>query len=1180
MSTQLVQVGPFRLVEQIGTGGMADVWRGVHVQTSESVAVKIITGGRALQSKYRDRFVQEVQAVARLDHPSIVRVYDYGESEVSGGTIREGSPYLTMELADRGVLTVDDVNSFPQLQQVLLQLLDALAYSHARGVVHRDLKPANVLMMTEGHSVRAKLTDFGIAHANDPETELGQGRLSEAAGTPDYMPPEQLRGDWRDYGPWTDLYALGVMTWELATGTLPFRGATRMMIAMSHMTSELPAFTPRFHVPPALEQWLRKCLSKDGWDRYQSCADAAFHLARIGASARSRSSGASAWSQPGWGNEGAGVDGIDPALTGEPVGLGNESSAFSEVAIASTTVLSLDQLAALPEFQLDRDRPPLPPSWRTEETEPISAKSGLGLSLFGLREIPFVDRQQERDAIWEALKEVENTGRPRLVLMRGPSGVGKSRTAQWITRRAAEVGGAQILTATHGPSLGPNQGVGHMLERWFVTWQLDEPRRVFDRVRERLGRLWSATPTASSDFLDHESRALAAIASSRGRQTAEFQFASPQERLTTAGRLLSKMGEDRPVALWIDDVQWGDEALALVEEVLRRDDAPVLILATVQDEALRDGALADRLEAVANLPASRVLHFRPLAEHDQHDLVTRLLHFDSATSTLIARATAGNPLFAVQLVTDWVERGVLQRTPQGYSLGANTNIATSFQALWLGRINRLASRLGGPVQRVAIELAATLGNDVKSGEWETCCLVADIAPHERLVDELVEQGLVIRTAEGWSFVHRTLPDSLRDASRDDGRWGTLNRICGEVLKAMYPGAGEVRARIADHFLAAEDWANALQPLASVTRSRLASGDILGARETIEARHHALLRLGVPDADERRVENLLLQSTADLAQGNAAQAEPALTTVIRAATHFGWRPLAARAYRLRGELRGADGRMDAAVEDLTLADQYIESVSDPVEHGALLEARAWVLKTLGDAPGARSELETALDLYRETNDTARELNVFNRVAHTFLAEGDFEASREVAEMGIELSRQASNRQAEAGCLTTLGTVERQEGNLEAARRHYEAAAELDELGGSRHLSVVVTNLGLLEVEARNWLVARDRLEGAVEELAAVGWGWMIPVARLAQACCAAGLDDWAEFDALWHGAMNEVRQKHLVDREFALLSERIAEIATEKGADGRAKQALHFAMRHWQALGSQDRARAIRARLRT
>jgi eukaryotic-like serine/threonine-protein kinase len=215
-------LGPFALRAPLDRGGMGVVWRAVHEASDVPVAIKLIPmPERGAGTRVRD----EVRATAALDHPGIVALLDHGEVDTDALDVPRGSLWLAMELVSGGSLVpwLDDL-SWEATRRVLLALLDALAHAHARGVVHRDLKPANVLVAgSDDRRPGLRLTDFGIAAVLD-----AQGAIGQPAGTLHYMAPEQILGHWREYGPWTDLYALGVLAWRITTGRTPYyerRGA-------------------------------------------------------------------------------------------------------------------------------------------------------------------------------------------------------------------------------------------------------------------------------------------------------------------------------------------------------------------------------------------------------------------------------------------------------------------------------------------------------------------------------------------------------------------------------------------------------------------------------------------------------------------------------------------------------------------------------------------------------------------------------------------------------------------------------------------------------------------------------------------------------------------------------------------------------------------------------------------
>jgi len=245
-------LGPFEMLKPAARGGMAEVWTGRHVETEAPVAIKVMTGDLASRASYIRYFNDEVRAVAGLSHPGVVMVLDHGRTDTSierltEGRINPGSPWLAMEWCSLGTLTSLNMPlQWQQIRLVLLSVLDAFAHAHARGVVHRDLKPANILRAGPSDlRPGLKLSDFGIAW-------IGRRQESEVTmGTPQYMAPEQIRGQWRDYGPWTDLYSLGCLAWWLTTGRTPFKARKSQNTRWDTSSGSPHYSTPQWRCPRA-----------------------------------------------------------------------------------------------------------------------------------------------------------------------------------------------------------------------------------------------------------------------------------------------------------------------------------------------------------------------------------------------------------------------------------------------------------------------------------------------------------------------------------------------------------------------------------------------------------------------------------------------------------------------------------------------------------------------------------------------------------------------------------------------------------------------------------------------------------------------------------------------------------------------------------------------------------------
>jgi serine/threonine-protein kinase len=255
------KIGRYQILDRVGQGGMATVYKAYDPLEDRHVAVKVLSSLAADSPHFNARFQREAKVVSELQHPNIVPVWGYGEDN--------GQAYLVMPLLEVGSLA-DRLRKGPlklrESGRIVKQVAEGLDYAHQRGVVHRDIKPSNILLDSDGNAL---ISDFGLVYIENASVSLTGSAL---IGTPAYMSPEQARGE--KVTPRTDQYAFGIVLYELATGQLPFDGETPIAVAIKHITSPIPL--PREtnpNVPQAVQNVILKATAKDSSDRFESMAD-------------------------------------------------------------------------------------------------------------------------------------------------------------------------------------------------------------------------------------------------------------------------------------------------------------------------------------------------------------------------------------------------------------------------------------------------------------------------------------------------------------------------------------------------------------------------------------------------------------------------------------------------------------------------------------------------------------------------------------------------------------------------------------------------------------------------------------------------------------------------------------------------------------------------------------------
>jgi serine/threonine protein kinase len=1337
-----VRLGPFLLERPIARGGMAEVWRGVHASEQVPVAVKVLTGPRAREDAFVRALKNEIHAVARLDHPGIITIYDRGEVTVdaaagSGGRLVEGSPWFAMEMCSHGALSP---RRFPlpwkTTRMLLLSLLDALAHAHARGVVHRDLKPGNVLLCApEDPRPGLKLSDFGIAQPlNGGMPGVDESPLTDAhSGTPRYMAPEQFNGKARELGPWTDLYALGCIAFQLASGEAPFAGDP-LRLAVAHCHDPVPGLVathPGF--PAGYEAWVLRLLEKEPRQRFRVAADAAWALLQLtpdddditlsddweGAlhslkprplfpdeepSARSHVDDTAAHTLGPSARVGAehpshdftpapppGVDEStgdalplrapltaadreqptaiarvprlsmppsratststsstathassaphETAPTGQPRGqrhapmplsvpetapVIDDDDPFAAVLAVATRDGADDpatdprtwapqapwtELLALADAQPkdehptiagpfdrpgssersreatnDRPRrarapalpPPLPPSWRRPDEPlvplpPARRLLGAGLGLYGLRQPPFVDRSAERDLLWNAVRRAhgaEGAIEDVVVVVRGPAGIGRSRLLAWLGERAAEVGAATSLYASHSPQQSPGDGiVGAFVRHARANGLVGDALRA--QLRHMLGEGGADDVELLANVVERSASAESALRSLPVR-----------ERHGVLRRLLAALASKRPVVLVVDDAQWGDDAIAFARSL--PGPAPAGRKGVVTVIAVFDEGLAERAAAAAAVDdlarAAGVVSvvLPPLPVGDHRRLVEELLGLEPRLADLVSLRSAGNPRFAVELVGDFVQRGVLELVPSGFALkrGEAAALPDDLHAAWSKRLTHLLAGLP-PSARVVLELGAVLGKDGDTSEWLALCRAAGVSDADAVVSAVVdalERARYVVNEQGTvRFAHAMLRESMARLAQESGRLAAHHRLIARFLGDRQRGR-EHDERRARHLLAAGDLDVALPLLLSSAAAALATAGSVHAVGLVDEAFAALDRHDVPEHDPRRLWAIALRARALADAGRYAEAAM-WARLVKDDAPVEARVEASRAMALASLRQGA---LDDAFARYQALLHHAEALPDSAERAATIDD---ALLGLADGHYYRGELVAAGARLGEAlahaeargDDDGVALCLWSS-AYVSLWRGDYATARAQLERQQDVSRRAGLRVLAALGENALGDIDRLESRTVEAEVHYQAALAVLRQSGSGKVRVVELNRALcaLHVDVD---VAVARAEALLPDVARAGERVLLALVHGILAVGAAKAGDWSAVDA--HVAVFIApHQQGLIDGEIGLLAEQLATIAAGAGRPERALQIGTWAREVWSALSRTERLDAL------
>lgn len=1116
-----LQLGPFLLREVIERGGMGEVWKATHDVEQLPVAIKVLTSSRTRSHKALAAFRKEARAIASLDHPYIAQVYDYGRvpqatADASCGQLLGESPYLVMEYAQGGSLAqLKHSLSWPQIRDILATILKALAHAHARGVIHRDLKPSNILLRHgSGRLTDLLLSDFGLAHAlHDTDSEdTEQDDL--LIGTPSYMAPEQILNRVRDQGPWTDLYALGCLTWQLLHGRPPFGYEPTSDVLAGHMSGIFPKWEPRVSVPDGLRSWMRSLIAKNPHERFAFAAEAASELYRL------------------------------DSLSG-----------------SSLDLINWDE---------PRERSP-------------RQLLGAGLGLYELRPTPMVGRQTEREALWRAFREVQKSWKPNVTILSGPAGVGKSKLAEWLVHRVHAAGLARTMRANNTRDARVGDGLGEMLSRCLRCQGLGM-EETQDRI-SRILRRW-ANIDETFEMLEQDAATLTSILhpeeNPRVASEHALRLAEWRERRLACERLLSRYGRNLPIVIWLDDAHWGNETIGLIEEVLQKErKLPVLFVLTMTDEEFFQNRsecvaltrLLDRLDEQCLIPVE------PLDPIGQSALLQRLLPLEPSLAREVERRAQGNPLFTIQLVGDWVQRGALLSSKGGWCLkpGENTPLPEDIQQLWNMRIEQLLERFPERARERAdhaLELAATLGREVVASEWREVCACADITIPASLLERLQEHRMAQTSSQGWFFDHEMLRESLLERAGQRGALVEHHMHCAAMLERRYhDNQPHLADRLARHLLEARQPERAIEPMMEAMHYHRVRGSFVRAREIFSAWEDVITSLGLDSIDPRMAEGYIQRARVEIAAGDLSEASDALEVACEHAQELSVEM--AEVHLCQGRIarkRGSLLEMERALEQSI--DLFEQTSPGSRGHGRGLMAYGALHLMRGEHRMARKRLLGAVEIFREQHAS-------EELGRVLLLLGELAFMRDESEQGQRLVREAlahferqSNRIALSQCHNIQGEFARRCGNHEEAEEHYRNALTILQSMGSKEAIFLHINLLFTRIEQGDYSSPARQLPGMAVQLEEQRRWAQLACLQLALASCEAAMSRSARAMALIDRASDNLARDGAMELDAAIFAELTGKLAMERGDATLARRALTIARSQREGLGQRDLAEAL------
>ena len=1158
------QLGTYQLTDRLGAGGMGVVYRGSAPGGTE-VAVKVIREAVTSEEETQRRFLREARAAARLDHPNIAQLWDFGRAD--------GLNYLVMELVPGQQLSSWRKNPPPgeHLLPVCFQILDALAYAHARGVIHRDLKPENIMIFgADGELPRIKLMDFGVAHLRHDVVDAVASDEAGFVGTPAYMSPEQARRA-AAVTPASDLYALGIMLHEMLAGYLPFRerSVAATLLAQIHAQPPVLVIRPGLAVAGPLKVTIERLLQKRPTDRFMYAADVSAVLAQCTIVGKA---------EPVVAPE------VPPALhplqaaplaaakvseeQEEEIHFTLQVSHFGTLAESAPAAPPADEQAEpVLTLAVPRASPPLPDpiaalfarAWQEPtETLPLML-SEPSRSVFALRETPLVGRLGELARIKTLAAAACRKQRGAAGLLLGEAGMGKSSLLRAAREALEQSGAMQVWSLASEPHETSGRAALVAALTTALGLHTTQPADWFDHLcdlfPERDRHAWNANQ-------------LLRLLDGAGERANDTPWNEAEEFHIVAW-VLRKAAVHRPVCLAIDDLHLRDGYLPRLLSYLLREHsegAPWFFLATLDHERMPEGeSWLPALQAFSSRGLLDLVRLRPLTEDETRRWAQASLPGQAAFAQTVALRGEGNPRIIASLILHQLDRSG--------SAEPTSSLPDELSLLLQDRIARLEQRGRLSPESLALaELIAVFGEPLPFD-----LLVLD---HRAESDARQADALSLAEALGELLDCQLLQEPEPDLFRFESRaLATLFLQRAEPqLRALHARAARAKlehfgadqpvraAELANHLLAAGQHEAAVRQL------------LLAARHQARARNFARVRTLTEQALDA-IDSIDASDIAEAEGWRIAANALLLESLVQTGEHAAARELGRSLIPQAGD--GTELQRRAL---RTLATSALQS-SSPREARTLLElclasaeragdeeGRIHILLSLGGLELHESRLEASRDWLAQAIVQAQQFDhllprVLLEAARAARLADDWDEVDAAASEAERRARDAADPVAVATAQTLLAERELELGELHRAEALLGAAAEAFAATGSRQAAAEVVALQAHLAAARNnpaeAFLLHANAEGA---FAAIGNRSAAAIERVEQALLAAREHNWPLASQLAASALHEDAEQRIDHHRFVRIMGELALLAIDAQQEALAAALLMPTYQKLQRIG--------------